>query len=266
MNFMGIMEEKEDFMNNLICSPTKLIFGTDAQHKIGAEVARYAKKVLLHYGGGSILRSGLYDEVVASLKEAGVEFVELGGAVPNPRLNLVYEGVELCKKEGVELVLAVGGGSAIDSGKAIALGACTDKDVWDFFRGRYRPEKALPVATVLTLPATGSETSQSAVITQEETQRKLGLNSDLIRPVVSAVNPTLRMTLPQEQVSNGICDILIHHDRALFHPDGKHGLYRRSDGSGDESRHGQRSEVEKDIGIMTLGQTWPWPAPSPTTD
>ncbi len=191
-------------------NPTRMIFGRDSQKQVGAITAEYAKKVLLHYGGGSIKKSGLYDEVVASLKAAGVSFVELGGVVPNPRLSLVHEGVALCRREGVELILAVGGGSAIDSAKAIAMGVYYDGDVWDLYAGKAKAQRALPVATVLTIPAAGSESSDSTVITNEALQLKKGHSSDLVRPVFSVVNPELYFTLPANQIGNGVADMMSH--------------------------------------------------------
>ena len=193
-----------------ICTPTNLVFGKRTQHQIGELLKPYAKKVLLHYGGGSVKANGLYDDTKKSLAAAGIECVELGGVVPNPRLSLVYEGIELCKKEGVELILAIGGGSAIDSAKAIAVGVCFDGDVWDKFMKKSPIEKALPVATILTIPAAGSEMSNSAVITNEKEGRKHGMGSDLIRPVVSIVNPEYFTTLPKAQIGYGVADIMSH--------------------------------------------------------
>ncbi len=189
---------------------TKLVFGKDTQRQIGALLRPYAKKILLHYGGGSIKRSGLYDEVTASLREAGIEFLELGGVVPNPRLSLVREGIALCRREDVELILAVGGGSAIDSAKAIAMGVLFDGDIWRVFEEDLRVEKALPVATVLTIPAAGSESSVSCVISNEEKVRKCGHSDDCVRPVLSVVNPALFATLPPDQIANGIADMMSH--------------------------------------------------------
>jgi alcohol dehydrogenase YqhD (iron-dependent ADH family) len=198
-------------MNNFVFySPVKLIFGKDTEGQIGSELKPYAKKVLLHYGGGSIKRSGLYDTVVKSLKESGVEYVELGGVQPNPILSLVHKGVEICKKEKVDLVLAVGGGSAIDSAKAIALGACYDGDVWDFYDNGREVEKALPVAVILTIPAAGSESSGDSVITNDETERKLACGSPKLRPLVSIMNPELFFTLPKEQLGYGVADMIAH--------------------------------------------------------
>lgn len=190
--------------------PTRIIFGKDTHKEIGALLQPDAKKVLLHYGGSSIKKSGLYDEVVASLKESNLEFVELGGVVPNPRLSLVHEGIELCKKEGVDLILAVGGGSAIDSAKAIAMGVYYDGDVWEIYEQSKPVTKAMPVATILTIPAAGSESSNSTVITNEEKQMKLGYGSDLVRPLLSVMNPELFFTLPKNQVANGVADMMSH--------------------------------------------------------
>ncbi|MDD4796567.1 MAG: iron-containing alcohol dehydrogenase [Eubacteriales bacterium] len=190
--------------------PTRIVFGKDTQSQIGALLKPYARKVLLHYGGGSIKRSGLYDAVTASLREAGLEFVELGGVVPNPRLSLVHEGIALCKKEGVDLILAVGGGSTIDSAKAISVGYYYAGDVWDLYEQRIPAEKNLPVATVLTIPAAGSESSDSSVITNEEKQMKLGYGDPHLRPVLSVVNPELFYSLPANQVANGVADMMSH--------------------------------------------------------
>jgi len=187
---------------------TRIVFGKGTYNEIGDRIKKYAGRVLLHYGGGSIKRSGLYDAVMASLKKSGVEVFELGGAVPNPRLSLVHEGIALCRKNDIGFILGVGGGSAIDSAKAIAMGVPYDGDVWDFYAAGKLPEKALPVACILTLPATGSESSISSVITHNG--RKLGCNNPVIRPVFSIVDPELFYTLPPEQVANGACDIMSH--------------------------------------------------------
>jgi len=194
-----------DFWNR-----TRLVFGRGAETQVGEGIRPFAKKIMLHYGGGSIVRSGLYDRVVKSLSEAGVEWVELGGVAPNPRLSLVREGVNICRRENVELILAVGGGSAIDSAKAIAIGVWYDGDVWDFYGTGKPVEKALPVATVLTIPAAGSEASVGSVITNEATSQKMACNSLAIRPVVSFVNPELFFTLPQNQIANGVSDMMSH--------------------------------------------------------
>ncbi len=191
-------------------NPTKIVFGRGTEEKVGAEAAVYSKKVLLHFGGSSIKSSGLYDRVTASLKAAGVEWVELGGVKPNPRLSLVYEGVKLCKQYKLGLILAVGGGSVIDSAKAIAMGAVIEGDVWDFYLGKGAPVEALPIGTVLTLPAAGSEASTGTVITKEEGWLKRAVNSDLIYPRFSILNPELAFTLPEFQIACGAMDITAH--------------------------------------------------------
>ena len=197
-------------LNFDLYTPTRLLLGKGEENAIGALLKPYASKILLHYGGGSIKASGLYDRVTASLRESGVAYVELGGVVPNPRLALVHEGVELCKKEGVELILAVGGGSVIDSAKAIAAGMYYPGDVWEFYEEGKEIDRALPVATILTLPAAGSETSGDTVITNEAKQMKIGHKSPQLRPLLSIMNPELFYTLPKNQIANGIADIMSH--------------------------------------------------------
>ena len=191
-------------------SPARMVFGRGEEKRIGELLKPHATKVLLHYGGGSIKKSGLYETVTTSLKKGGVDFVELGGVEPNPRVSLVRKGIELCKKERVDLILAVGGGSAIDSAKAIAMGVYYQGDVWDIFEQYKDIEKALPVATVLTIPAAGSESSRHTVITNEEKQLKLGYGSSLLRPLLSVVNPELFFTLPEDQLANGVADMMCH--------------------------------------------------------
>jgi alcohol dehydrogenase YqhD (iron-dependent ADH family) len=192
------------------CNRTKIIFGRETETRAGSETARYTKRILLHHSGGSSVRSGLIDRVKASLKNAGVEWVELGGVRPNPRLSLVYKGIEIVKKEKLELILAVGGGSAIDSSKAIGLGAANEGDVWDFYERKKTTEKALPVATVVTIPAAGSESSISSVITNEQGPWKRGVNLECTRPVFSILNPELTFSLPSYQTACGVADILAH--------------------------------------------------------
>lgn len=191
-------------------NPTRLIFGKGQHKEIGSLIKPYAKKVLFHYGSGSIKRTGVYDDVVTSLREAGIEFVELGGVKPNPRLSLVYEGIEICRKENIDFILAVGGGSVIDSAKAIAMGVPYDGDVWDFYLGKKEVEQALQVATILTIPAAGSESSSHTVITKEEAQLKLGYGNDKLRPLLSVIDPELFFTLPKEQIANGVSDMMSH--------------------------------------------------------
>jgi alcohol dehydrogenase len=189
---------------------TKIIFGQGTEHEVGTVTKEYSSKVLLHYGGGSIKKTGLYDSVARALKRAGVEYLELGGAQPNPRLGLVQEGIKLCRENGIDFILAVGGGSAIDSAKAIAVGVPYQGDVWDFYSGKAEVKEALPVATVLTIPAAGSEASNSSVITNEDGWYKRGLTTELIRPVFSILNPELTYSLPAYQTACGAADIMAH--------------------------------------------------------
>jgi alcohol dehydrogenase YqhD (iron-dependent ADH family) len=198
-------------MDNFVFqNPTKIVFGRGTESQVGAEARALASKVLIHYGGGSVKKSGLFDRVAASLKAAGVPFVELGGVAPNPRLALVHEGIALCRREKIELILAIGGGSAIDSAKAIGMGVPYGGEVWDFYSGKARPTEALPVATVLTIPAAGSEASNSSVITNEEGMLKRGCTADCLYPRFSILNPELAFTLPPAQAANGVADIMSH--------------------------------------------------------
>jgi alcohol dehydrogenase YqhD (iron-dependent ADH family) len=191
-------------------APTRIVFGKNTQKQVGVLLKPRAAKVLLHYGGGSIKKSGLYDQIVASLKENDVRFVELGGVKSNPRLSLVHNGIALCKKESVDFILAVGGGSVIDSAKAIAMGVYYDGDVWDIYEQHKSIAKALPVATVLTIPAAGSEMSGGSVVTNEAKQMKLAYGTPLLRPMFSVINPELFFTLPQHQIANGVADMMSH--------------------------------------------------------
>lgn len=205
-------------MNNFeFYSPTKVIFGRGVEEQAGRELTAWgAKKVLIHYGGGSVIRSGLLDRVEKALKDSGLSYVTLGGAKPNPRLGLVQEGIELCRKEGVDFILAVGGGSAIDSAKAIALGVPYGGDVWDFYCGKKTPETALPHANIITLAATGSETSWSSVITNEDGMLKRPCNCQLNRPRFALMNPELLYTLPPYQTACGVVDIMMHTMERYF--------------------------------------------------
>ena len=192
-------------------TPTKVVFGKDTEKQTGSLVKEQGgKKVLIHYGGGSVIRSGLLDRVKASLAAEHMDFVELGGAVPNPRLGLVYEGIELCKKEGVDFILAVGGGSAIDSAKAIGYGAVNEGDVWDFYDYKRQPSRCLPIGVVLTIAATGSEMSDSTVITKDEGELKRGYNNSVCRCKFAVMNPELTYTLPAYQTACGVTDIMMH--------------------------------------------------------
>ncbi|MDF2843560.1 MAG: bdhA [Herbinix sp.] len=206
-------------MNNFtFYSPTYFVFGKDTEREAGHYVKRFGgTKVLIHYGSGSVVRSGLLDRVKAALEQEGIEYVLLGGVLPNPRSGLVYEGIELCKKESIDFVLAVGGGSAIDSAKAIAAGAVYDGDFWDFFEGK-PADKALKVGTVLTIAAAGSEGSENTVITKEEGMLKRGAGGEALRPVFSILNPELTQTLPAYQTAAGATDIMAHVFERYFTP------------------------------------------------
>lgn len=197
-------------------SPTFFAFGKGRENEAGSFVKRFGgSKVLIHYGGGSVVQSGLLDRVKASLEKEGIPYILLGGVKPNPRSGLVYEGIDLCRKEGVDFVLAVGGGSTIDSSKAIAAGTLYDGDFWDFYTGK-EIEEALPVGTILTIAAAGSEGSPDSVITREEGMFKRGASGDAIRPKFSILNPALTQTLPPYQTAAGITDIMAHlHERYL---------------------------------------------------
>lgn len=189
---------------------TKIIFGKDTISKLGEQIKGKYSKVLLHYGGGSIKKSGLYDDVIRILKENDCEIFELSGVEPNPKLGLVKEGIKIAKESNIDLILAVGGGSAIDSAKAIGIGALYDGDVWDFYMGKLQPEVTIPVGVVLTLPATGSEASRGTVITNEEGLYKRSTGGDFMRPIFAIMDPTYTLTLPTKQTFAGIMDIISH--------------------------------------------------------
>jgi len=207
-------------MNNFtFYSPTYFVFGKGTEETTGQYVKTYGgHKALIHYGSGSVVKSGLLDRVKASLKAEGIEYVELGGVQPNPKSGLIYEGIELCRKEKVDFVVAIGGGSAIDSSKAIALGVPYDGDFWDFYDGRtYRPvTEALPIGVVLTLAASGSEGSTDTVVTHENGMHKRCADGDVLRPKFAIMNPELTMTLPPYQTASGITDIMSHCMERLF--------------------------------------------------
>lgn len=191
-------------------SPTEFVFGKDTELKIAKLLTKHgANRVLIHYGGGSIKKSGLYDRVITVLNDHDIKYFELGGVVPNPRSKLVYEGINLVRKEKIDFILAIGGGSAIDSAKAIALGTYYEGDFWDLYDG-FTPTKAVPVGVILTLPASGSEASNSTVITNEKLGLKRGTNSDLIRPVFAIINPELTYTLPSYHAFAGVVDMMSH--------------------------------------------------------
>lgn len=207
--------------NFVYYTPTEVVFGKGSESKVGSLVKQFGgKKVLLHYGGKSAERSGLLDRVCGVLDAEGVKYVKLGGVVPNPRLSKVYEGIELCRKEGVDLILAVGGGSVIDSAKAIGLGLMYDGDVWDFFAGKARAESGFPVGAVLTIPAAGSEMSCSCVITKEDGAEKRSYDDDIIRPKFAVMDPELTYSLPAYQTACGVVDIMMHTmERYFSHED-----------------------------------------------
>jgi alcohol dehydrogenase YqhD (iron-dependent ADH family) len=208
-------------MNNFeFYSPTKVIFGQGVEENIGKEIKAWAgTKVLIHFGGASARKSGLLDRIEKSLKAEGVDFVSLGGVVPNPRLSLVREGIALCAKEKVDFILAVGGGSVIDSAKAIAMALANPAvDIWDIYDGKQQPKACLPVGVVLTIAAAGSETSSSSVITNEDGWLKKGYSNDLTRPRFAFMNPELTYTLPPYQTASGIVDIMMHTMERYFTP------------------------------------------------
>lgn len=200
-------------------NPTRLIFGKGQLEALKTEVPKYGKRVLLVYGGGSIKRSGLYDQVIGLLKEAGAEVTELAGVEPNPRLSTVHKGVDLCKTNNIDLILAVGGGSVLDCSKAIAVGAKYDGDMWDFAQRKAVAQDALPLGTVLTMAATGSEMNSGSVITNQDTQEKLGWGSAYSFPAFSILDPVNTYTVPLDQTVYGMVDMMSHVLEHYFHLD-----------------------------------------------
>ena len=192
-------------------APTRVVFGRESEEQLPQLIKQFGgHRVLVHYGGGSAMRSGLLDKVYKLLDEAGISYVELGGVVPNPLLSKVHEGIDLCRREQVDFILAVGGGSVIDSSKAIGYGVCYDGDVWDFWDSKAVPQSCLPIGVVLTIPAAGSEMSSSTVITKDEGLLKRGINSDLCRCRFCIMNPVRTYTLPPYQTAAGATDIMMH--------------------------------------------------------
>lgn len=189
---------------------TKIIFGRDTEWQLGKEIRKYSGKILLHYGSGSIKKIGLYDRIKQILEEEGIDHIELAGVKPNPRLSLVKKGIELCRKENLSLILAVGGGSVIDSSKAIAAGVNYPGDVWDLCLRKGEVQNSLPIGTVLTIPAAGSESSPAAVITNEQGWFKLDIQSEELRPKFSILNPENTFSLSKDQTIVGIADIMAH--------------------------------------------------------
>lgn len=196
--------------NFVFYNPARIIFGKGVEEKTGEQVLKYGKKVLLHYGGGTIKKIGLYDKIIQSLNNSGIEIFELGGAKPNPRLSLVYEGIKICKENNIDFILSVGGGSTIDSAKSIAVGAVHDNDVWDFYSKGISIKKALPIGVVLTIPASGSEASPNAVLTKEDESLKRAIGSEVIIPKFAIMNPEYTCSLPTYQTACGASDILAH--------------------------------------------------------
>ena len=202
-------------------SPTQVVFGRGGVEQVGALTAAFGgRKVLVHFGGGSAQKSGLLDRVCRSLEESGVAYVTLGGVKPNPRLSLIREGIRLGRQEKVDFLLAVGGGSVIDSAKAIAYGLAMEGDVWDLYSKKAQARACLPLGSVLTIAAAGSETSNSSVITNDETEEKRGYTSDLCRCRFAVMDPTLTFTLPPYQTASGCTDIMMHMLERYFHPGG----------------------------------------------
>jgi len=198
-------------MNNFeFYIPTKIIFGKDEEKNVGNEVSKYANKILLVYGKSSIKKNGIYDSVIGSLKSNNIEVMELSGVQPNPRLNLVHQGIELCRQNNIGFILAVGGGSVLDTAKAIAFGVPYKGEVWDFFLGKATIKKSLPVGAVITIPGSGSESSNSCVITKEDENLKCGINSELVRPVFAVLNPEFMYTLSSYQTACAVADAMTH--------------------------------------------------------
>jgi alcohol dehydrogenase YqhD (iron-dependent ADH family) len=201
-------------------APTEVVFGENSEEQIAALVKKYGgTKVLVHYGGKSAERSGLLDKICGLLDDSGIAFKKLGGVVPNPRLSLVHEGIKLCRKEGIDFILAVGGGSVIDSSKAIAYGVPYKGEVWDFYLGKDKATEMLPVACVLTIPAAGSEMSEASVITNEDGDVKLGYSNNLSRPKFAIMNPKRTFTLPPYQTAAGVTDMMMHTMERYFTKD-----------------------------------------------
>ena len=201
-------------------APTEVVFGENSEEQVAALVKKYGgTKVLVHYGGKTAERSGLLDKICGLLTEGGIAFKKLGGVVPNPRLSLVHEGIKLCREEGIDFILAVGGGSVIDSSKAIAYGVPYEGEVWDFYLGKDKATKMLPVACVLTIPAAGSEMSEASVITNEDGDVKLGYSNNLSRPKFAIMNPKRTFTLPPYQTAAGVTDMMMHTMERYFTKD-----------------------------------------------
>lgn len=197
-------------LNGTYSQPTTIYFGKGTEFKVGEQVKKYSENVLLHYGKESLKKYGLYDKVTESLKFEGVRYIECGGVKSNPSADLVYEGIELCRKENIDFILAVGGGSVIDSAKAISIGVPWPGDFFDFFEEKAIPEKALKVGTILTIPGSGSESSTGGIITHKEKKLKRACDNPIMAPVFSILNPEVTLTIPQYHTSCGIVDAIAH--------------------------------------------------------
>lgn len=206
-------------MENLVFSSnTKIIIGQDSELLVGEEIKKYSNKILLHYGGGSIKKIGLYDKIIKSLKKNNIEFMELSGVMPNPRVSLVREGIKMCKENDINFILAIGGGSVIDSAKAIAIGASNDEDIWDIFSSGNIKNNGLPLGVVLTIAGSGSETSEALVINNEENKEKRLLRHKSIAPKFSILNPELTFTVSMYQTQCGVADLIAHILEIYFTP------------------------------------------------
>lgn len=246
--------------NFLYYTPTKVVFGKGTEKEAGRQVREHGgSKVLLHYGGGSVVRSGLLGRIRESLEAEGLAYVELGGVVPNPRLSLVYEGIRLAKQEQVDFILAVGGGSVIDSAKAIGYGVANEGDVWDFYDHTRQASACLPIGAVVTIAAAGSEMSNSSVITKEEGGIKRGYNSELCRPRFAIMNPELTATLPDYQTACGCTDILMHTMERYFTNGGNMEitdsialLHKESDRAEAIRREYEKVGIEVDLSVENV--------------
>ena len=215
-------------MENLtISSNTKIIIGRESELLVGEEIKKYSNKILLHYGGGSIKKIGLYEKVVKSLKMNNIEFIELSGVISNPRVSLVREGIKICKENDISFILAIGGGSVIDSAKAIAIGVNNDEDIWDIFRNGKIKRDGLSLGVILTIAGSGSETSEALVINNEENKEKRLLRHKSIAPKFSILNPELTFTVPMYQTQCGVADLIAHILEIYFTPNARSDLADR---------------------------------------
>lgn len=207
-------------INYELCCKTRIIYGKGRHKEVGERLKKYTDRVLIVYGGGSIKKTGLYDRVVKSLNDANVSFEELRGVKANPYISKVREGIDLCRKTNIRFILAIGGGSVIDTAKGIAMGVDYEGDVWDFVKKENRVPitKAIPVSVILTIPGTASETSKNAVLTNEDTEEKIGIMSEILRPVFSILDPELCITIPKSQIAPGVYDALSHTMERYFTP------------------------------------------------